>query len=80
MGFPSFPCIGIGNFLNTVDKQIYYMAVQGFAVLINLGLNITFVKMGLGINGVAMGTAITYVVYSSTLALVSGRIIRSGSA
>ena len=66
---------GFGNFLNTVDKQVHYMAVQGFAVLINLGLNISFVKMGLGINGVAMGTALTYVIYSITLTLVAIRLL-----
>jgi len=67
---------GFGNFLNTVDKQVYYMAVQGLAVLVNLGLNISFVKMGLGINGVALGTAITYVIFSLTLALVTKKIMR----
>ena len=64
-----------GNFLNIVDKQIYYMAVQGFAVLVNLGLNISFVKMGLGINGVALGTAITYVIYSFILLIIGIKIL-----
>jgi len=49
------------DFLNTVDKQAYDMAVQGFAVLINLGL---------GINGVALGTSMTYVIYSLTLTII----------
>jgi len=62
---------GFGNFLNTVDKQVYYMAVQGFAVLVNLVLNITFVKIGLGINGVALGTAITYLIYTIVLLAVT---------
>lgn len=69
---------GFGNFLNTVGKQIYYMTVQGFAVLVNLGLNITFVKMGLGINGVAMGTAITYVTYGTVLTILTIKILRAG--
>ena len=71
---------GCGNFLNTVNKQVYNMAVQGFAILIDVALNITFVKMGLGINGVALGTALTYMSYSLILALVTIRIIRSGPA
>lgn len=50
-----------GDFLNTVDKQIYYMALQGSTVLVNLGLNITFVKTELGISEIALRTAITYV-------------------
>jgi len=50
------------------------MAVQGFAVLVNPGLNISFVKMG--IKGVALGTAITYVVYSITLVIVGWNIMR----
>lgn len=63
------------NFLNTVDKQVYYMIVQGFAVPVNLGLNVIFVKMGLGINGVALGTATTYVIYTLTLAVIVHRIL-----
>jgi len=70
---------GFGNFLKTVDKQLYYMAVQGTAIAMNIGFNMVFVKMGWGINGVALGTALTYILYSSILALVSKRIIRSGS-
>lgn len=67
---------GFGNFLNTVDKQVYNMVVQGFAVLVNVGLNISFVRMGLGINGVAIGTSLTYVIYSTILSAIGFRIIR----
>jgi len=81
IGFPLPPAGGgFVNFLNTVGKQVYYMAVQGFAVLVNPGLNITFVRMGLGINGVALGTAITYTTYSAVLAIVTIRVLRIGLA
>ena len=76
VGLLFFPLAGgFGNFLNTVDKQVYYMVAQGFAVLVNLGLNITFVKMGFGINGVALGTSITYMIYSFALAMVVRKLI-----
>jgi O-antigen/teichoic acid export membrane protein len=67
---------GFGNFLNTVDKQSYVMAVQGFAILVNLGFNITFVKIGLGINGVALGTALAYMIYGITLSMVGLWVIK----
>jgi len=70
---------GLGNFLNTVSKQVYYMAVQGLAVLANLLFSIIFVKMGLGINGVALGTTVTYLIYSTTLLAVTVVVFRKGS-
>ena len=70
---------GFGMFLNTVDKQIYVMAAQGFAVLINLTLNITFVKIGLGICGVALGTALTYMLYSVMLSVIGLWFMRYSS-
>lgn len=68
---------GFGNFLNTVDKQVYNMIAQGVAVLINLGLNISFAKMGLGINGVALGTTIAYISYSLITLLVGNKVLKS---
>lgn len=70
---------GVGNLLNVVDKQVYYMAVQGFVILINLGLNIALVKMGLGIEGVALGTALTYFLYSLMLSTVGLVILKRNS-
>lgn len=61
---------GVGNFLNIVDKQIHYMAIIAFAVIINLGLDLLFVKLGWGLNGVALGSSITYVIYVFVLWIV----------
>lgn len=60
---------GVGNFLNTVGKQGYYLAVQTGAVLVNLSLDVLFVKIGWGLPGVAWGATLSYVLY--VIALVS---------
>lgn len=61
---------GIGNFLNTVGKQNYYLAVQVAALLCSVILNTTFVQLGWGIIGVGLGSAITFAFYACTLASV----------
>lgn len=68
---------GFSNFLNTVGKQVYNMMAQGVAVLINLGLNISFAQMGLGINGIALGTTIAYISYGLITLLIGNRILKS---
>lgn len=70
---------GFGNFLNTVDRQVYYTVVQAGAILLNLLLDILFVKIGFGINGVALGAATSYTTYSLALLLVGAKVIRGGS-
>ena len=76
LGLLFFPLLGgYANFLITVNKTIYYMAVQGGAIIVNLVLNVGFVKLGFGLEGVALGTTLTYLVYSVTLALVGWRVL-----
>jgi len=58
---------GFGNYLNTVGRQVIYLAIISAAILLNLILDIIFVKNGMGINGVAMGAAITYFIYALVL-------------
>jgi O-antigen/teichoic acid export membrane protein len=58
---------GFGNYLNTVGRQVIYLAIISAAILLNLVLDIIFVKNGMGINGAAMGAAITYFIYSLVL-------------
>ncbi|MFC1499691.1 oligosaccharide flippase family protein [Candidatus Zixiibacteriota bacterium] len=65
---------GFGNLLNTLNRQVWYLIVQGFALLLNVTLNILLVRAGLGIIGVATGTTITYVLYGTTLIVVGYRI------
>jgi O-antigen/teichoic acid export membrane protein len=52
-----------GSFFININKQIYYLMILFFAILLNLYLSISFVKIGLGISGVALGATITYITY-----------------
>ncbi|MGB2894896.1 MAG: oligosaccharide flippase family protein [Anaerolineales bacterium] len=60
---------GVANFLNTVDKQVYYLMVLAGAVLVNLGLGVLLVNRGWGLSGVAFSAAISYAFF--TIALIS---------
>jgi O-antigen/teichoic acid export membrane protein len=66
---------GVANFLNTVDKQLYYMIVQAAAVIINIAIATIFVRYGWGLIGVAWAGAITYFLYSFILGLTGYMII-----
>ncbi len=79
-GLPFLPFSwGFGNFLVTVGKQVYCMAIQGSAVLANLALNIFFVRLGWGINGVALGTALAYILYSLAMVAAGLIVMKKGS-
>lgn len=65
---------GFTNFLNTVDKQMYYLAVQVAALVVNLSLNLLFVRLDFGLSGVSLAAAITYFLYSMAL-IASGYIV-----
>jgi Na+-driven multidrug efflux pump len=67
---------GVGNLLNTVGKQGYYLAVHAGAIFINLCLDILFVKLGWGLNGVALGAAISYALYAIILIVVGLWVMR----
>jgi Na+-driven multidrug efflux pump len=67
---------GVGNFLNTVGKQGYYLAVQAGAVLINFCLDVSFVRLGWGLNGVALGAALSYALYAIILIIVGLWVMR----
>lgn len=69
---------GFGNMLNTLGKQVYYMLVQGLAVMVNLGLSVLLVRLGQGITGVATATAASYVVFSVGAAVVGIAVARRG--
>ncbi len=58
---------GFGNYLNTVGRQVIYLSIISAAIVLNLVLDILFVKKGMGISGVAMGAAITYFIYTLVL-------------
>ena len=59
---------GFGNVLNTLGKQSYLLGVQVVAVVVNVGLNVVFIRAGWGIAGVALGTSLTFVVYGLCVA------------
>ncbi|WP_169311146.1 oligosaccharide flippase family protein [Thermodesulfatator indicus] len=53
-----------GVFLLSINKQIIYLFVTLFSVVLNIILSIMFVKFGYGIVGVALGSAISYLIFS----------------
>jgi len=67
---------GFGNLLITLNRQVYYLGVALFALLLNVTLNVLLVKAGHGITGVAIGTTITYAVYSIILVSVGLTFVR----
>ena len=67
---------GFGNLLITLNRQMYYLGVALFSLLLNVTLNVLLVKAGHGITGVAIGTTITYAVYSIILVSVGLTFVR----
>lgn len=65
---------GFANFLNTVDKQMYYLAVQVAALIVNFTLDMILIRLGFGLVGVALGAAITYFLYTCAL-ITTGYLI-----
>ena len=51
---------GWGNFLNIINKQIYYLYIIIIAIVINIISNFILIKLGYGIEGVAWGTVVSY--------------------
>jgi len=51
------------HFLVTINKQMVSLMVSVATIMLNLVLNIVFVKMGMGIKGVALATSISYFSY-----------------
>ena len=66
---------GVANFLNTIDKQLYYLIIQAAAVIINIAIGILFVRCGWGLIGVAWAGTITYFLYSFFLGITCYVII-----
>ncbi len=70
---------GVANFLNTAGKQNYYLVVQGIGTLLNLVLEVIFVKAGMGLSGVALGASLALVLYTLMLLGVGWWVIRSST-
>ena len=68
---------GFVNFLNSVNKQMYFLIIQASALAVNVILDILFIKMGKGIEGVATGATITYIIYSTALSVTAYFVMHS---
>ncbi len=68
---------GVANFLNTVNKQGYYLATQASTLILNLGLDIFLIQKGFGLVGVAMGAAISYAMYTTTLIFIGVLVMKA---
>ena len=76
VGFLFLPLAGaFGNFLNTVGKQTYYLAVQMLAIPVEVVLSVSLIKLGMGIEGAALGMAITSFLYCLGLFLVGAKVL-----
>lgn len=60
-----------GHFLITINKQKYSIFVCAGTILLNLLLNVFFIKIGWGIVGVATATSISYMVYFAGLFIMA---------
>lgn len=77
IGLSFIPLVGgVANFLNTVNKQVYYLTVQAGALILNFSLNLILVKNGLGLNGIAIGAATSYGIYAIVLIIVGIWVVR----
>ena len=66
---------GVANFLNTIDKQFYYMLVQAVAIVIQFVFAVLFVNLGWGLEGVAWAGATTYFLYTLFLCFTGCMIV-----
>jgi O-antigen/teichoic acid export membrane protein len=61
------------NFLVALEKQAKLIPITGVSILLNIGLNYTFIKRGHGINGAAVATAISAFI---SFAVISGYALK----
>ena len=64
------------NYLVTINKQIISLFICIGVVILNLILNIIFVKIGLSIEGVALATSMSYFIYFVALFTAASYITR----
>jgi O-antigen/teichoic acid export membrane protein len=62
---------GFANLMNTIDKQVYCLAVQLVTLPIMIILDIVFVNLGFGIIGVSWATVFAFAGYSLGIYIVS---------
>lgn len=63
LGMLCLPVSGaIGNFLNVIGRQWWFMGVQSAGIIVELGAGFGFVSLGWGLTGVALAAVVTYVV------------------
>lgn len=71
---------GIGNFLNTIGKQNYYLMVQFIAVILNFLIGVLLVRLGMGLIGVASGFSLSLFIYTIMLVAVGWWIYKTQTA
>ena len=67
---------GVGNFLNTVGKQLYYLVNQVAALILNIILGLQFVHLGWGLKGVALATTTSWIFYTFSINLTGAVFIK----
>lgn len=70
---------GAGNLLNTMGKQVYYVAVLAFAVVVNGATISASLLLDLGLTGVAGGAAVGYASFTIMVNLTAWWVVRSAS-
>ncbi|HMQ30869.1 MAG TPA: oligosaccharide flippase family protein [Chloroflexaceae bacterium] len=74
LGMLSLPISGtIGNFLNVIGRQWWFMLVQLGGICVQLLAGVLFVQWGWGLGGVALAAVVTY---AATTAALVGMVYR----
>ena len=67
---------GVANLLNTINKQVSYLAVQSVTVILNFFFSYLLVISGYGLQGIALGATISYIIYATILIALGGWILK----
>jgi O-antigen/teichoic acid export membrane protein len=67
---------GVANFLNTVEKQVYYLVNQLAALIVNILTGLHFVHLGWGLEGIALASSIAWIFYTLSLNLTGAIFIK----
>ena len=65
---------GWGSVLNILDRQVYYLMIIVFGLILNLGFNLFFIRIGFGIEGIALGTLLAFSIYNLLIMFIGIKI------
>lgn len=81
IGMLCLPISGaIGNFLNVIGRQWWFMLVQVVGIFLQLCLGVLFVRLGWGLNGIALAAMLTYAITLVILLTLTGNLFRQQPA